>query len=505
MSYGCSSRITTFRIKNLGLASLWLIVLPCLLGIVAMSNAKAQGTPCPPAPSLQAPRAAPNDVCDGIHAPGEPAFDAFAWDAFKFLVWPAQTGPGHRGEPDKLKPITDMNGPRTFETLKPDWETFKPQAVRPSPWDAYPATAEPCQNQPRIAPGDLVLASYSEFGNVQEFDHINPGFTSLLVAQNQTYVRYLAAYNKSVFGKILRNGLYNPANYQHLVASSQGAPVLATTEPDGSRTEESALTIKSAWVELPKVDCTVRTEIERSPLYVRCAWLQDPEKLTCRKSAVGLVGLHIVVKTYSRPQWIWSTFEYEDNVPDSPERNAPSGTHYTFNNGNPAQPMTDNPQPSYQVPRPAGAPPPGDPPNPFQVERLQQLTPNAQAANAAWRQELSKVGSVWSHYKLVMVQWPITPASPDLDAKRASPIPNCSYRGSSATVNTTMETFLQTQTLCDGKASSRTCMTCHNVARKADFVWSIPMNVNAPARFPLESLPRVQALDALQSIVEGTK
>ena len=38
-------------------------------------------------------------------------------------------------------------------------------------------------------------------------------------------------------------------------------------------------------------------------------------RVVCSKSAVALVGLHIAIKTLSRPQWVWSTFEHVDNVP----------------------------------------------------------------------------------------------------------------------------------------------------------------------------------------------
>src|SRR5208282_2421739 len=38
-------------------------------------------------------------------------------------------------------------------------------------------------------------------------------------------------------------------------------------------------------------------------------------KVVCSKSDVALVGLHIMVKTRYRPQWLWSTFEHVDNVP----------------------------------------------------------------------------------------------------------------------------------------------------------------------------------------------
>ena len=42
---------------------------------------------------------------------------------------------------------------------------------------------------------------------------------------------------------------------------------------------------------------------------------------------LGLVGLHIVHKTDSEPQWIWSTFEHVNNVPAAAD---PAGAHYNF-------------------------------------------------------------------------------------------------------------------------------------------------------------------------------
>src|SRR5205807_753572 len=46
---------------------------------------------------------------------------------------------------------------------------------------------------------------------------------------------------------------------------------------------------------------------------------------------VGLVGLHLVIRTPKRPQWVWSSFEHIGNVPsgDKPE----PGKSYSFNYG----------------------------------------------------------------------------------------------------------------------------------------------------------------------------
>jgi PPK2 family polyphosphate:nucleotide phosphotransferase len=46
--------------------------------------------------------------------------------------------------------------------------------------------------------------------------------------------------------------------------------------------------------------------------YTRKAWLMDLATGNCSQTTVGLVGTHIVQKTKSRPQWIWTSFEQID-------------------------------------------------------------------------------------------------------------------------------------------------------------------------------------------------
>lgn len=469
----------------------------CLTGWIAvLYSAAAQPvtTPCPqPGVSWDRPPSGlPVDVCFPNTQRSD--FNALSWQIFKFLVWPASSK--HRGKADTSRKITDMRGPRTFETLKADWETFLPDAFEPSRWEAYPRVVWTCTNQPKIKPGDLVLASRSEFG-VTEVDNA-PGLTNLLVAQNSTYVRYLAAYNKRVFKTIVSHKLYNPANVPTIVPPlPPHSPVPpAAIEPNG------AMTVKSAWIELPKGNDPSGKQLDPSRFYVRHhAWLRDPKTGVCSPATVGLVGLHIVFKTQSRPQWIWSTFEHIDNVPEQVD---PSGKTYTFNKGDGTH-MTDDPEPMYLFPRPPGAPKPDVPPKPFQVERLQKISEDTLKANGHSQAELGTLGSVWRYYKLVMTQWPDIPFEPKDDARDAGPLPSCSEPGSTAAINTTMETFLQTKQ-CDPRDSSKlTCMGCHNTARATDFIWSIPIN----AKFPTDSrpitTPRDEALKALQDILQGSQ
>ena len=61
---------------------------------------------------------------------------------------------------------------------------------------------------------------------------------------------------------------------------------------------------------------------------------------------MGLVGLHIIIRTNSAPQWVWSTFEHVANAPDAPAPPPPfakdatveplvPGSHFSFNDANP--------------------------------------------------------------------------------------------------------------------------------------------------------------------------
>ena len=60
------------------------------------------------------------------------------------------------------------------------------------------------------------------------------------------------------------------------------------------------------------------------------AMVLDPVTNTCKLQKMGLVGLHIVQKTPIRPQWVWSSFEHIDNVPE-PGTTPSIGRRFSFN------------------------------------------------------------------------------------------------------------------------------------------------------------------------------
>jgi hypothetical protein len=248
------------------------------------------------------------------------------------------------------------------------------------------------------------------------------------------------------------------------------------------------MVVKSAWIELPGPVAGLDT----SKFYVRRdAWVQIPGTDQCRKSDVGLVGLHVVYKTPSLPHWIWATFEHADNVPEPGDA---ADKRYVFNNGAGAD-MPQSVPKTYLVERPNDVPAPSDPPEPYQVKRQQQIDPKVLSMNQTWQGELGGIGSVWKNYKLIMSQWQSNSFVSHEDVSIHEPIPTCNNEGTApASANTTMETFQQR---CKLKL---TCMGCHNETRTTDFIWAISLNKYKPAAVPLPRV-REESIKKLQEIL----
>lgn len=424
----------------------------------------------------------PDDVCIPPQVPQVPSenlikyFDDYSWKTFVALVWPALIG--QRGTPDPAQNLSKVDVPLVFETFKADWETFQPNGTRPTSWNDTAAAYMPC---PNAKPGEFILSSFTKFGNVGEAGVGN--LTSVLIAQNGTFVRYLAAYNEPEFTSILSNKWYLAAN----LPQNQTPPADPITFPVGS------LNVKSSWIDMRNVPHPER-------YHTRTAWLQDPISGTCSINpvTVGLVGLHIVQKTPSRPQWIWSTFEQVDNVPPPtyipPEPPAKPTQTFTFNDGTRTT-MSDGAPAAYLWSTAIQTPPP-----PINIQRLTPIHSDTLATNVIWQQALSQQNSVWQFYLLTMTQWPTAaPPNPALPGIPQNTFPG---RGAkSAFANTTLETW--------GQTSIRSgCMACHTQAPRNDFVWSLEMNAfqaspstNAIAKSGNTSLRSSPALEALKDLL----
>jgi hypothetical protein len=273
--------------------------------------------------------------------------------------------------------------------------------------------------------------------------------TGPLIDQNGNYVRYQILINEPMYNYIVANGLYSQAGQQRFtdsIAFPEGAVTAGTTGTIG------AIVMKAAWKVLDpdnSGDAASRFHTTTAYVYTPAA---DGVQPSCGLQTLGLVGLHIVHKTDTEPQWIWSTFEHIDNAPTVAEAKAPpAGARYNFFN-----PACD----SVACPWNAQPPQPWNPsvepfPNGFrsQIVRATRYEDIALQSAGMWNAQFQAAmkGTVWENYHLITTQWPTDAANPtDPDG---APFPLFA-------ANTTMETYVQGNV----PQASSTCMGCHGNA-----------------------------------------
>ncbi len=391
-----------------------------------------------------------------------PAFDNFAWRAFIAFNWPSLLDAGHRGEPDRSKRLDDP-GPRVWETFKSRNELFevgadgRPEA--PAPWTSYDGR-NPCG--PGVDNRVKTLASFVPYADFNQPGFIPGEPLNPLVAQNRTYTRYEIRINQPEYDAIASAGW------------SQGKNL-----PDDAHPAElpiGSIAVKASWRLMTDADGAA----VRSRYYVvRDAEVVDVVKslaagrIVCSRSDVALVGLHIMIRTRYRPQWLWSTFEHVDNVPPAGEGEArepdarDAGAPYSY--FDPLQPDRRLPLLGSPESLPISADhPPRLEPAPMQVMRRHPIHPSTMAMNRAYWALPGVKGTVWEHYMLVASQWPtvtrpVGPVNdgtyfPGLTLEPGTPrepyqSDDPSRENNENLSNTTMETYLQ-----DAPSS---CMSCH--------------------------------------------
>jgi hypothetical protein len=434
------------------------VTLSAAIAARASSRQAAAPGPCPDTPVPTVSPQGLDDVCipDGFTDIPMEYFDDFSWRAFLAFVWPAATD--GRGKPAKDKPLATP-GPRVFETYKSLWEVFHRDGSDPvsafSDYDA--AVNNACGVSPRF--GDLVIGSFSGIDDIGQAG--NGALDPPLVAQNGRYVRTLTFFNQIAFDHIVANKYYLRNRLPDVPSPRPPRPVIEF--PLG------AVAIKTSWIDVAGLpDALVKR------FYTRTAVVRRPGGTDCSRITVGLVGMHVVQKTSSRPQWIWSTFEQKDNVPpawpDSPG-------HFTFHDGSPTPMPTVNPL--------TIVPLPPEPVRPFNVIRNQSATVHTRTDLTNFEYQKLVGETPWRYYKLVMTQWP------RLDGNQATPVPAAQdgtvphtfpgVASFSAFTNVTMETF-------DQGGVELSCMNCHNRVRMTtDFMWTVFDHAYPPRLAPAPS------------------
>jgi hypothetical protein len=427
-------------------------------------------------PSLAAaadakPRVVPDRIDDVAPIAKEldpiPSFANFAWRAFIALNWPGFVSPAQRGEADRAKTLGDA-GPRVWETWKSRHEVFQQDeagyARIPATWNSA-GDRNPCDR-----PGARPTKTLSSFTGFDEFNQAGASLdkpANPLVAQNRTYVRYEVRFNEQEFNSIIDRKWYVRDNLP--TAQAPGAFQIGSIE------------VKAAWRILTERD----TPAIRQRYYVVnnvavSSVGNNSPAAACSFADIALVGLHIVVKTKYRPQWIWMSFEHVDNVPpvgvgkarepDAKDALVP----YAFNDAI-KRPARVDPQISAPMLEPISMRnPPQSDPEPIQVVRRRPIEAGIMAMNRAYW-ALPEIGNtVWANYMLVMAQWP-TSAKPASPKNPGHPFPASDVKTNLA--NTTMETFQQ--------HAPTSCMSCHHQVSNVqghDFVAFVAVSANKAPR-----------------------
>lgn len=347
----------------------------------------------------------PTDVTGGLTGKDfdkiQAAVNLFTWETFVAINWPALLN--YAGVPDTTKTIA-ATGPRVWETWKEASEVYLPSGQKPAPWDQSDSIAG-------LKKGIKVLSRWSKNDEFLNDDlqptKANGALPGTLTDQNGKMVYYEIRLNETLFDYVVQNQLYN--------ANQQGQAKLISA-PAGS------MIIKAAWRQLEPGEgqnyLVVDAYVSDNP---------DRTKAKYQLKKMGLVGLHIMHKTPSAPQWIWSTHEQVQNL---------SSIHPSFYN-----PACDTCPVNQQTE--AGIP--------NQVKRATPIAAATQALNNSIQALLGK--AKLSQYELIGAQWPIPPAAQDTNPSTVFAVQP------SILANSTMETYIQ-------KSSS--CMGCHAMARSTN-------------------------------------
>jgi hypothetical protein len=415
----------TFNKPGLVLRLLSALALVTLAFAVAPAQTQNQTPPFNLSACLPHDVFAPISGSTGFQSP----MDSLSWQTFVALNWPASEK--ENGVPDTSTVIggqykhgyyPDMRGsPVVWETYKDVNDIFLPDGKPPSPF----------KDKTRH-----VL-----------FDDTESFTTSPLNDQNGRHVYYEVRLNEVEYNYIVSRKLYLKANQ---------TPPITFPPGDPATREAGSVHVKAAW-KILNIDGPGQKD-NPDRFYTTEALIYNPGKPSAFLAKVGLVGLHIVHKTASRPEWIWATFEQVDNAADLPQGTNPitPGT-YNFTNATcPVATCTPNQTVS------------ADSTQPVQVLRVTPIEGDAQTLNQQWQAALRNWNpkSVWQYYQLISTQWPAAPENTKIYGGPQPPF----------LANTVIETYFQGPNPANPSPTNppHSCMDCHGMfAQNKDFMFQL--------------------------------
>ena len=432
-----------------------------------------------PAISSELPQAWPVAQPSAHPVNDRPFFDAYSWQAFIALAWPADLA--HRGKPAIMLEAPEMltfmgsnkggisetssETPTVFMSYRDVTMLYPPlPGTKPVDWNSeagpLPAATNGYYSPCTSISGSPSTVPYLKDSIVTDTNQAGAPYAPL-VDQNGNYARYEIKINEVEYRNIKDNQLYIKTS----------TPI---TLPAGS------IEFKATWREMVEGD-------DLSRYYVINVPVLDSNKITlskkpsknqgvCQVKKMGLVGMHINSKPNQQyfasgtipSQWIFSTFGQVDNI--KPPHG--SGVKASFSKGTWSDKTK---QQGYdRVPDSLPVSAKFNNTKPVNIYRTTPIatTPTGTAQNlpdgvstVGINKTYQKLvqGTVWENYQLIATQWP---SKPTQAFKLGVPFPE------QYVANPVIETYAQGHQ-GDSTLPGSTCMGCHSAAITEDFSWSM--------------------------------
>lgn len=506
-----------------GRSSLCAIILTALAGVLSMPDSQAAANPQTPAQCVQQlvfdPTSGSFLTSDNPFLLSQNTLNCYAWQMFIAMNWPVNPGwpanPSLAGEPDRHSPAARFGVPGTAGqpmSIAPLWASYKdandiflPGAATPSGWGVQAPAPVGCQPKSALrnlrsgarkfltATSESAVSARHRFHVSSSTPVTTPDSTleatgGWLTDQAGNLIYFERKVGKAEFDYIVANSLYDAADQLRVASNQDGQSPQGLSLPAGAhfrnppatpvaQEQLGAFELKAAW----------RILTGKPQLYSRyltsVTWLQRPDTGECSQEVVGLVGLHIIHKTESLPDFVWTTFEHVDNVPDGGPNPAAG---YTFNNPN----CTGNdctPNQERITCDASGCKDNYPRSEPVQVTREYPLSSNMNALNSAVQQAIAQQTSgqsVFQYYKLINVLWDGSP-NPPVHEPGANAKPPLVYGtfNSDASVpvaNTTLETYIQNKS-CDACHKGATIAGPSGLASDFSFLFENAASAKNPA------------------------
>lgn len=311
-------------------------------------------------------------------------FEILSWQNFIALNWP-------RDAKGAAMPDIDNKGDPAWTKWKESYEVYLPNGAKPARWGVQ--TLPPHFKQKKSGDARILFrASKATAQNANIDDEVDQAFTAPIWDQNGNIVHYEILLNEQEFDYLVSNELYNIDGQIAFSAANK-----TVSFPAASRDKVGAIELKLAWKTID------RTKDIEQRFITQEAYVLNADS-TYSKALVGLVGMHISLKTQSSPQWIWATFEHVDNLEANPLVKV---------NGKKLAPLFYDPDcaicPINRSPNTVGDYSSDPTLQKNQIQRVLPIAAATQQLNQQVQALLAQQNTVMQYYQLIGTQWPTEP------------------------------------------------------------------------------------------------